>query len=423
MNNTMDRIAGFIEEKLSPAFGAFADLPLVASVARAFTILMPINLLGAFAVLFFAIPLPSLTSFLATSGLLNLLGIINNLTLGSLALYVAGSMSYQYANRLGMKDHSFILIFIGLYAFLLATPYETIEGANYFSLGNFGAKSIFAALIIAVLSVRVYQFCIKKKIYIKMPKGVPAYIETSFAGLVPTLFISIIILGLNVIIQNFGYGSVTELIYAMIAAPLLKFASGNPAVLIFIMWLPGIFWFFGIHGANATNAIIQPILGTMALENAAAYAAGEAMPHLITQGTMAIGANLSVIWCIFLLTSKHKRFKELGKLALIPSCFGVSEPTQFGIPTVLNPYLAIPVVFYPLIANIIKYFVTLIGLLPAAHNVYTWGLPIFMGSFVQAGIPGVIFEAVMYVFYFVASYPFFKAYEKVTIANETSEEE
>ena len=418
----MDRITVIIDEKLNPKFGAFADLPFVSAVARAFTILMPINLIGAFAVLFIALPIPVVRDFIATSGLRDLLGYVNNLTLGCLALYVAGSMGYQYSNRLGMKEHSVILIFVSLYAFLLATPYTTVERVNSIDIANFGARSIFAAMILSVVSIRIYKFCIEHRIYIKMPKGVPAYIETSFAGLIPTLFISIVVIALNLVCQAFGFTSLSDGIYAIIAAPLLGFASDNPAVLIFLMWLPTVFWFFGIHGANATGAIIRPILGTLALENVAAYTAGEALPHMITMGTMAINANLAVILCLMMMRSKHKRFKNLGKLALVPSIFGVSEPTQFGIPTVLNPYLAIPVVFLPLFSSIVKYFVTVIGLLPPACNVYTWGLPIFMGSYIQAGVAGVIYELSMYVIYFAVTYPFFKVFERVTIERESVEE-
>src|SRR5699024_1357504 len=64
---------------------------------------------------------------------------------------------------------------------------------------RFGGVGIFIAIVVGVLAVQVYRFCINKNLSIKMPAGVPDGVSRSFASLIPLIlvaFIMIILVGI-----------------------------------------------------------------------------------------------------------------------------------------------------------------------------------------------------------------------------------
>lgn len=420
--NLMDRMTQVIDEKLSPAFGAFADLPFVSAMGRAFNVLLPITMIGALASLLTGISWEPYSNFLNSTGLSTILTLVNSLTLNMLSLYLAGSLGYYYSDRLGIKKQQLVIAFISIYALILSTPITAIESVNYVNISSFGSQAIFSALVIGALTVRIYKLCVDHKIYIKMPQGVPEFITSSFAGIVPAFFVTVVFVALGKGFNALGYDSLTTFIYAIISIP-LSYLTSNPFFLMILIWIPSLFWFFGIHGANATNAFLPAILMPLAMENSAAYAAGVALPHIITFGFMQMGASssLNMIWSVLLLRSKHKRFKELGKLSIVPGWFGISEPTKFGIPLVLNPYLAIPQIVYPFIGTILTYLVMLIGIVPRPSQTYVFGIPWPFAGLFQCGIMGVVWQLVMFALMYVMTLPFWKAYEKRVIAEESLE--
>jgi PTS system cellobiose-specific IIC component len=97
---------------------------------------------------------------------------------------------------------------------------------------------------------------------------------------------------------------------------------------------------------------------------------------------------------------------------LVPSLFGVTEPFNFGLPLVLNPYLMIPQLLIPIVNVVLLIVLMSIGIMPYAHAVYVWGVPVFFSGFMQAGVAGILFQAVVIVLDYFIALPFFKAYEK-----------
>ena len=54
-------------------------------------------------------------------------------------------------------------------------------------------SGLFGAMIVGGLVPRFIKFLLDKKIYIRMPKGVPTIVEDSFASLVPALLVMVIL--------------------------------------------------------------------------------------------------------------------------------------------------------------------------------------------------------------------------------------
>lgn len=59
------------------------------------------------------------------------------------------------------------------------------------------------------------------------------------------------------------------------------------------------------------------------------------------------GAGVTGALVVIMMFSKSKRYKTLGRLALIPTFFSINEPVMFGVPIVLNPRFFIPMMLAP----------------------------------------------------------------------------
>ena len=131
------------------------------------------------------------------------------------------------------------------------------------------------------------------------------------------------------------------------------------------------------------------------------------------------GSGLTIGLVILMIKSKAKSLSAVGKVGIIPSCFGINEPIIFGAPIILNPFMFIPFVFGPLVVTIITYFAMTSGLvgMPIANP------PSFLPPGVGAFIMTLDWKSVALVFVniiimTVIYYPFFKAMEADELKKE-----
>ena len=76
-----------------------------------------------------------------------------------------------------------------------------------------------------------------------------------------------------------GYGSIHELIYKVIQAPLTSLGSGIGSVIV-VTILAQLLWFCGLHGHAITLGIVAPIWFAMDAQQLAAYSAGLTPPNI-----------------------------------------------------------------------------------------------------------------------------------------------
>ena len=74
-----------------------------------------------------------------------------------------------------------------------------------FSFGNFGTAGIFLSMIVAIISVSIFTWAIKKKLVIKLPDGVPPAVMDSFAALIPAALSMVFFFVINIIISHTSY--------------------------------------------------------------------------------------------------------------------------------------------------------------------------------------------------------------------------
>src|SRR5699024_2913234 len=140
-----------------------------------------------------------------------------------------------------------------------------------------------------------------------------------------------------------SFGNIHDFIYILLQEP-LQHLGGSIWALLFLMFFSEFLWFFGIHGSMATAAILNALYQPLEIQNLAAYSAGEELPNIITMSFINTlkGPRHFALALLLLLICRSHHLKSVGKVAIVPGFFGISEPMKFGIPMVLNPVLFIP---------------------------------------------------------------------------------
>ena len=193
-----------------------------------------------------------------------------------------------------------------------------------------------------------------KGMLIRTPEN-PVIMATMTALIPSTLTVFIVSL-LSLAFRQVTGMYLMDAIYKLIQAPLEGLAQQSWIAVILIVVIPNLLWFLGIHGAMVMNPLLTPLYVSALAANIDAINAGQPATNILTTGFLGgflgMGGNgitISLIVAI-LLFSKRADQKEVAKLGLIPSIFGISEPVMFGLPIVLNPIYLIPFILAPTIS-------------------------------------------------------------------------
>ena len=149
-------------------------------------------------------------------------------------------------------------------------------------------------------------------------------------------------------------------------------------------------WFFGIHGPNLLDPVTHAIYSAAADANAAALAAGEPLPHIITKVFFdsfvflgGSGATLGLVIAI-LLRSVDRSSRRIALLGLVLTMFNINEMILFGLPIILNPVYFIPFVAAPMILTLTSYLAIDWGLVAGTVHAVDWTTPIFISGYQSA---------------------------------------
>ena len=329
------------------------------------------------------------------------------------AMFIANALAKSYGIYNNQTAPSAILVHLILCGL-------SIEGG--LSIAYLGSSGLFTAIISGILTVEVTRFMREKKLYIRLPESVPMMVGESFSSLLP-LIVNVII---AVAIANISLalsGNVFPAFVMNILGPAISTMDTLPALLI-VMFLTQFLWFFGLHGPSITSAVWASFAISYGAENVANFAAGQPVEHIFTFGLFyamlcVTGSGLTLGLVILMLRSKAQSLRAIGKVAIVPSLFGINEPLIFGAPIIFNPYMFVPFVFGPLIITVTTYLSMSTGLvgMPIAEP------PGFLPPGVGAFLMTLDWKAVVLVFVnllimTLIYYPFFKSMEADELKKE-----
>lgn len=443
----MNKFFGFLEKRLLPPLNKVANTKVVRGIMNASLAAVPFTIVAS--IFLILNNLPTIFPFAATFFQNTLLrfsafySIGNTMALGTIAIYYSLAIGYYYIEEYRKAGEEKLNAFTGsilsLFAFLMTIPsiiwkngaavgvstkvVENSGSVNGLALANgwitrFGGVGIFISIIMGILAVQVYRFCVNRNLTIKMPEGVPAGVSRSFASLIPLVLVAFLVITIVSVLGFLG----TD-IHALLSAPFgfVKYLTGSWLGMVIILLLIHLLWIVGVHGtAIIKNSFINPILLVALTENINGshnIFAGDFINMWVFLG--GAGGTLGLA-LLMNFAAQSKQLKILGHTAIIPAIFNINEPIIFGAPIVYNPYLIIPFLVNPIVSASLAYFAIKIGIVGVVNTAIAWVLPVGVGAWLGTGgnIPAVILAFINLALSIVIYYPFFRMYDQKLLAEE-----
>ena len=299
-----------------------------------------------------------------------------------------------------------------------------------FNITWLGGDGMIAAIIIGLLVGWIYSAIVKKGWTIKLPSQVPPAVSIQFTAMIPAgifLIASMLIYGA---FNLFAHTDFLQWTYNTIQTPLQGISDSFGGALA-IGFLVPFFWFFGVHGGLIVGSLAGPMLQANSFDNAQLYKAGKLT---IAQGAHVVtnefynnfinltGSGITIGLIIFILVAaKSAQLKSIGKLELVPGIFNINEPFLFGLPIVMNPFLALPFFLTPLVVAASTYFVIKTGIIPPLNGFAApWTTPAIISGFLIGGWKMAIWQVCTLLISTAIYWPFAKKYDNVLVKREAA---
>lgn len=414
----MKRFIQFMEKYFVPVAGKIGSQRHLVAIRDGFVAIMPLIIVGSFAVLINGFPWPAYQNFMIKIFGESWKSFGGNLWTGSFAimsLLVAFTIAYNLARYYNSNG-----ITAGVLSFgCLLMLYNGAPTDWAIPFAFLGAQGLFVAIFVALVSTEIFVHLHRnKRLVIKMPDSVPPAVSRSFAALIPAALTLVVFSLFRVFLVAVKIPDIHNTIFTIIQQPLMGLADSLGAALIIVL-LVHLLWFFGLHGGNiilpVTSAIFLPLMDA----NIAAFQAGEPVKNVITSGFFdsfvymgGAGSTLCLLIALF-IAAKREENKSLAKLGIGPGIFNINEPVLFGLPMVLNPIYVVPFVITPVVITIISWFSIAIGLVPKTIAIPTWTIPpILNGALATGSWRGAVLNVVCLIIGVVIYLPFVVISEK-----------
>lgn len=410
----VDRIA----EKINPVISVITNSKIINSIIGGMLAALPLTLIGAFASIVLNLNIGNFQDFVASSGIGKICSVTVQFTTNFLAVIYTIAIAYTYAKQ--YSEEPLLPALLSAVTFLILTP---LGEGNVLTFDWLGAMGIFTGIFIALAVTRLYVFLKQKGLVIAMPDSVPPVVSNCFASLIPAVILIILAMIVQVLFGMTSFGSLHQMIYGVLQSPLTHLTGTFPAFLL-LTFLSAVFWWFGIQGTMVTIGAVLAMMLAMDAENAAAVAqgldptniAGWAFYYTFVCTNGMLGLN------IIMLFARSKRYRTVGRITLVPSICGISEPILFGTPVVYDVWLFIPFILSQVIPMCLAWGATAIGLIPATAGVFTaGGMPIILVGILQGGWKLAVAQIAVVALQVVIWLPFFRKTDRDALKEETGE--
>jgi PTS system cellobiose-specific IIC component len=330
-------------------------------IRNALTLTLPVVLAGAAAVLINNFPVPRYQAFMTAifgEGWRTFGSYIWNGTLAVLSPVMAFSIGYSIGERHNLKNPANAAhpVIPGLLAFCALLLLMESSSADWAIPYNWvGVNGLFLAIAVSFISTELFLFfyrirALRIRFHSEEAGTSMTYV---FSAMVPA-FLSLGVFGaFKIIMAILGIRDIHAFIYSFISLPFKGLGNSLFTALLFNL-VRHLLWFFGIHGSNALEPVMNELYVTAMEANTRAIAEGLAPPYIFTKTffdtyvTMGgAGATLALL-AAFFTVRKKTGMMNIAQLSLVPGIFNINETMLFGIPIVLNPVYIFPFVTVPL---------------------------------------------------------------------------
>lgn len=338
----MNKIQSWIEKYIVPVIGKITQNFWFSIVADSILYIVPFSMVST---------IPSLWSilrrFLPT---LPDLTPLSTYSFGLIGLFVVFIIPYTALQKKDKKDRSLIAGFTAIGTYMMCMNFMDVEDGTLVVFNKFGAAGMFTSIVIGLMVAAVYVGMMKFSFF-KEDSILPDFIKNWFDNIIAILVC--LFIG-----WLFTYIFVIDVftLVRVIMQPITGFAQTLPGVVLIVL-LQNLFYFFGVSGwvfTPVTRSITQAAIA----ENAALVAEGLAPKNIYAYGFSRyhhIGGQGATLPLAFMMPfAKSKKFKLLGRATIIPSCFNINEPLQYGA-VVGNPIMFIPTLLIAIILPTVSY--------------------------------------------------------------------
>ncbi|MCR5458081.1 MAG: EAL domain-containing protein [Clostridiales bacterium] len=397
---------------------------IVRSIRNGLVSMIPVLIIGAFALIIKTFPVEGYQTFIQTflnGFILKLFDIIYSATFGVLSVYMTFAISRSFMKL--QADTKIVqggAVFSALISFfILAGVY--LEG---FSTDNMGPKSMFLAIITGLGASALYIFFFRlfsKRKRVLFSMGADREFNRMLSTL-PSIVVVVSIFALfnHLVVTFSNEDSFRSLLATVFNAFFLLIPSGFFKGLVFVL-MSSILWFFGIHGSDTLETVMQANFAGGLDINMAAVEAGSEPVVILTKQFFdcfvlmgGCGSTICLLIAI-LLFSKNRARRGLGFTAAFPMIFNINELMVFGLPIIFNPIMLIPFLAVPMVCYSIAYAALSLGIVPYITNGIEWTTPIILGGYSATGsVAGALLQVFNVIVGVLIYLPFVKILDKQT---------
>ncbi len=377
---------------------------LVRSIRSGLVNIIPVLIIGAFALILKTFPVDGYQNFIGSFAggfLVDLFNLVYSATFGVLSLYMTFSISHAYMKLKADPDAvGYGAVIASLIAFFI------LAGANLegFGTDSTGPKSMFLALLsglgASALYLRLDRF-FRKHRRLLFSSGANREFNQMLSALLPIALVAVSFALLNaLVIRIFNVESFRALLVNLFN---WLFSHGEVGFFkgLFFVFLSSVLWFFGIHGSDTLEEVMQTYFAPGLAENQAAIAAGGAPANILTKEffdcfVLMGGCGTTICLLIALLVfSRNRARRSLSLTAAFPMVFNINELMVFGLPIIFNPIMLIPFLTVPLVCYSVSYLAMSLGIVPLITEGIEWTTPVILGGLRATGsVAGALLQVV-----------------------------
>lgn len=415
----------WLDRAFLPMITSVVNLRPLTALRNGMTYTIPIIIAGSLFFLFAHFPVDYIAQWIDKTGFSMYFTQVYQATFDVIAFWIVFAIAYAYA-----KEENIDRLPVGmtaLSAYLLLIQPLNVQGEidNIWTGGEGILGAVATGLLIGWGYARLARFAKGWRQRGKIPENV----WQSFTSLIPILAIVIFtLIGSAVFQQLFGM-TVIQGIWTYVQLPIQSLIDTLFGMLLLGFFVPFL-WLFGLHGSAMVNGLVSPILQANSLANAEILASGKELTvanggHIVTQQFLdqfmtVTGAGLTLGAVFFMMFfAKSRKYRELGKLSLLPAFFNINESIIFSTPIVMNPMMAVPFIFAPILSGLITYSALYFGFVPLFTAVQVpWTTPPILSGFLVGGVPAAILQGIVLAISFFIYFPFLKKIDSANFKKE-----
>ncbi|MBK1999306.1 PTS sugar transporter subunit IIC [Enterococcus xinjiangensis] len=415
----------WLDRAFLPMITSVVNLRPLTALRNGMTYTIPIIIAGSLFFLFAHFPVDYIAQWIDKTGFSMYFTQVYQATFDVIAFWIVFAIAYAYAKEENIDRLPVGMTALSAYLLLIQPLNVQVEIDNIWTGGEGILGAVATGLLIGWGYARLARFAKGWRQRGKIPENV----WQSFTSLIPILAIVIFtLIGSAVFQQLFGM-TVIQGIWTYVQLPIQSLIDTLFGVLLLGFFVPFL-WLFGLHGSAMVNGLVSPILQANSLANAEILASGKELTvanggHIVTQQFLdqfmtVTGAGLTLGAVFFMMFfAKSRKYRELGKLSLLPAFFNINESIIFSTPIVMNPMMAVPFIFAPILSGLITYSALYFGFVPLFTAVQVpWTTPPILSGFLVGGVPAAILQGIVLAISFFIYFPFLKKIDSANFKKE-----